>query len=54
MSYEKYSKALYRIKDLLIDTEPGSKEEKELKDLVNRVEVYEERLYPLARVWSGL
>jgi len=54
MSYEEYSKALYRIKDLLNQTEPGSKEEKELKDLVSRVEVYEERLYPLARVWSGV
>ena len=54
MSYEEYSKALHRIKDLLNQTEPGSKEEKELKDLVNRVEVYEERLYPLARVWSGI
>ena len=48
MSYEEYSKALHRIKDLLAG--PGPEEEKELEDLKRRVEVYEERMYPLARV----
>lgn len=48
MSYEEYSKALHRIKDLLAG--PGPEEEKELEDLKKRVEVYEERMYPLARV----
>ena len=54
MTAQEYQQALHRINELMRqDPDPESFNARELDALVAAVMVYEERIYPIARVLSG-